>query len=1831
MTIDSVTYKKGQIIDVTSTGFLNSIDVTSDTTVDIDLDVVCAAVTGLNVKILISAKVQKGLADPALDPIAKVLEKDRYVKFDAGKTPYVSTSTSFSLGITDVLDVVTITASNNADYTTGAIDVSSDFVLDNGQRDNFYGFSKILKKPTSALDLSTYRYLSVKVDYFSRAATSGQPSFSVIDSYPVSTAASLPTTSIRYQQVPIYSSSLGTTYDLRDSLDFRPYAINTAVDSTTLTDATINPVITEIIDGRIGSLGLTMPIPIKDFTTDIRSYLAQAYRVVLDPSGEVVVLASPQSEQIELPSVSSKMQMTLATFFLKPYPSLTPLSARYWNRKDYSINVNLASNPAYTMKSIGALEQRISNLEYYTALNSIEQQAKDTKFLDSSGIERFKNGLLVDAFSGHGVGHVGNPDYKISIDTTKRELRAYFNDDVINWKPFSSGAANSAQTGDVFHIPYHELVYTQQLQASKYEEIVTELLVRDDGSERTLPPESDPPITIPSAGTRQYTLVRTTGSHVDEGQLITIELNTINVPENTTVAWTVSGISAADLSSGATTGIFTVSSGGTASATWRLANDGVTEGSETFTLTLDPTDSDGSLTGATPPTTNITVNDTSTTGPGPEPVCVLPYVLNAAGTDCIAPACGSGYSWNPTSQTCELVIIDPKVCVGNLTITPEEQNDIDMDYVAPVYKNVDGTYDQFEYPDAGWNFGWGDWSKVSNRATGATETEGTTESLSSTSRGEKIGTEYGDYMWGEAGYTNTYTGTHVYQTVGTYSVYDYGTQEILNKYERIGNYIWGGQDPDPIVGKLIGEVTVWDNYKPYCKATNITWRASGLCPGTTHVITINGRNKGSKITDSSGRASGSFNIDEGELQTSGGSATGYEVKIIAVNSVASTNFSVYGFGTIQTGGGEIERIMPPAGSPKSSIAPSKETKSSSDWTEWTGPTTTYKKNTGEYWLEEFNDYETPEPEPAVETIGTDTNAAPGTEVVGSEEDGEPVVTVPKYGTDFDTTIEGPGGLATEVVADPGTNYGTPPTVEPIADAVDPYTGLTQAELDAIGAELDYLGGNLFGGEECDFGWDPMAQTFIVEGFETGMFVSSVDIFFHRVGREEDNNGVTLEIREVINGYPGPEVIARRHKARSECSSSTLLASGLHTPNGTKFTFNAPVFLENGKEYCIVPIPDRDDPNYFVWIGELGAKKQGTDTIINKQAHTGMLFTSANNRTWTPRQKEDLMFRINRATFKTNTNFEVNLNNDNEDWLEFDTFSTGTEFELGTIINGLTFDITAAGTGYSGTPTVAINDGSGRGSGATATLTTDGDTITAITLTNPGAGYLTNPSVVITGGDENATITATLNRGAVMTNRTSKYNTSTIRVTDGYFTVGDLVGNGDATANITTIHNRVINDYALMGRKTNMGDEGTFIPKIALTATGAASVNTTLSATYWETPVVTSEERTVYSYSNEQVDFSGAKSVTAQIILSTPSENLSPMVNVESMNMRTFTNYINNTATNENGRNGGDAYSKYISKRVTLADGQDAEDFKVYLDNKIPSTGSVKVYCKLINISDDADFLEDIYWNEMEVEQSPPNLANEGWAEWLYKLPLKASGFGLNGSGILEYDVDRVGSIGVTSSGPGYTSAPGVKIEHSGTGYGATAVSVITGGEVTNIDMLDPGRGYTGGGGTITVTVGDQYENSTAYSVGDQIQADGDKLYTCVTAGTSAAGGAGPTGIGPGITEGTLYANSTAYLVGDQIQADGNLYICVTAGTSAAGGAGPTGTGAGITDGTAVFDYVSAAAVFDYASAAAVVGTVTTNTVTYSGFKKYAVKIVHLSSDTSKIPKTTNLRAYALQV
>ena len=58
-----------------------------------------------------------------------------------------------------------------------------------------------------------------------------------------------------------------------------------------------------------------------------------------------------------------------------------------------------------------------------------------------------------------------------------------------------------------------------------------------------------------------------------------------------------------------------------------------------------------------------------------------------------------------------------------------------------------------------------------------------------------------------------------------------------------------------------------------------------------------------------------------------------------------------------------------------------------------------------------------------------------------------------------------------------------------------------------------------------------------------------------------------------------------------------------------------------------------------------------------------------------------------------------------------------------------------------------------------------------------------------------------------------------------------------------------------------------------------------------------------------------------------------------------------TYNGEDGKIGGNAYARYIARKVTLADGFDSGDLRVYVTSYIPPNASVLVYYKMLSKSD----------------------------------------------------------------------------------------------------------------------------------------------------------------------------------------------------------------------------------------------------------------------------------------
>lgn len=180
----------------------------------------------------------------------------------------------------------------------------------------------------------------------------------------------------------------------------------------------------------------------------------------------------------------------------------------------------------------------------------------------------------------------------------------------------------------------------------------------------------------------------------------------------------------------------------------------------------------------------------------------------------------------------------------------------------------------------------------------------------------------------------------------------------------------------------------------------------------------------------------------------------------------------------------------------------------------------------------------------------------------------------------------------------------------------------------------------------DTGWyDPLAQTFLVES-KGGAFLTKVDLFF---SSKDENLPVTIEIREVVNGYPGKSVLpfSRVVKKSSDIKISTtsVKLNGESIPKydvATTFEFESPVYVNDSQEYCLVIMSDSN--KYKVWISQMGDIIPDGNRTISEQPYSGVLFKSQNASTWTADQYQDLKFTLYKAKFNKGVSANVEFVN-----------------------------------------------------------------------------------------------------------------------------------------------------------------------------------------------------------------------------------------------------------------------------------------------------------------------------------------------------------------------------------------------------------------------------------------------------------------------------------------------------------------------------------------------------------------------------------------------------------
>lgn len=159
--------------------------------------------------------------------------------------------------------------------------------------------------------------------------------------------------------------------------------------------------------------------------------------------------------------------------------------------------------------------------------------------------------------------------------------------------------------------------------------------------------------------------------------------------------------------------------------------------------------------------------------------------------------------------------------------------------------------------------------------------------------------------------------------------------------------------------------------------------------------------------------------------------------------------------------------------------------------------------------------------------------------------------------------------------------------------------------------------------------DPIAQSFFVDPARhpDGLFITSIDLFFKTV---DQSTPVTLELRNMSNGLPGPIVLP--HGTSVVPGYTTRQSNDAST--ATTFAFDTPVYVAPGEDYCFVV--KSSSLGYNMWCSRMGEPDTLTGKVIDTQPFGGTLFKSENDSTWIPDSYEDVKFIMRHAQFNTSS-------------------------------------------------------------------------------------------------------------------------------------------------------------------------------------------------------------------------------------------------------------------------------------------------------------------------------------------------------------------------------------------------------------------------------------------------------------------------------------------------------------------------------------------------------------------------------------------------------------------
>ena len=351
---------------------------------------------------------------------------------------------------------------------------TQDFTLDKGQKEQYYDYSRIIRKVNTNIPS---RKLTIVYDQYSVPSNDNGDVYTV-NSYDQE----------RYKNdIPLLKNGIRSS----DTLDFRPRV-------STFTSDTSSPFAFSSRNFASAGINPTLVVsPNESSSVEYSYYVPRIDRLILNKNGNFVLMQGTSSLNPR-PPASSQDSMDVATISIPAY---------LYDVND--VQVSLVENKRYTMKDIGKLEDRISNLENLASLSLLELDTKSLQITDKDNIPRFKSGFFVDNFKGTEFIDVKNPDSKVTIKKDTEELMSDISlyslkcklllNETINPETadFSTNLSlldsNIKKTGDLVTLNYSEIEWgdVSQIFATKEEMINSSSGLTDYSGFVKLRPSSD--------------------------------------------------------------------------------------------------------------------------------------------------------------------------------------------------------------------------------------------------------------------------------------------------------------------------------------------------------------------------------------------------------------------------------------------------------------------------------------------------------------------------------------------------------------------------------------------------------------------------------------------------------------------------------------------------------------------------------------------------------------------------------------------------------------------------------------------------------------------------------------------------------------------------------------------------------------------------------------------------------------------------------------------------------------------------------------------------------------------------------------------------------------------------------------------------------------------------------------------------------------------------------------------------------------------------------------------------------------------------------------------